>query len=68
MTDRPPLRSGDWDNELLDYWRRLGLSAHNLWIAEMKMHLFGRKRAYDYLDAEATEPVTSGCTQIAMWG
>ena len=59
-----PLSSGDWDKELLERWRALNLSANSLWMAELKMHLFGRECAYDYLNAEAS---TSGCVQFTMF-
>lgn len=65
-TDQVPLGSGKWDEELLEYWRASGLSANDLWMAELKMYLFGRKRAYGYLDSEAAS-MTSGCVQIAMF-
>ncbi len=64
---RIPLGSGDWDNELLEYWRETSLSANHLWMSELKMHLFGRKRAYEYLDVEAAERVTSACIQFSMF-
>lgn len=44
--------SGDWDAELVTYWRRTGLSAHYLHMAELTMRLFGRSRAYRELEVE----------------
>ncbi len=64
--ERIPLGSGDWDSKLLEYWRRSGLSANDLWMAELKMHLFGRKRAYDYLNSQVVE-ISSGCIQFSMF-
>ncbi len=63
---RIPLGSGDWDEELLERWRASGLSANDLWMAELKMHLFGRKRAYDYLNSQVVE-ISSECIQFSMF-
>ena len=65
-SEQPSLKSGGWDDELYNYWVRTGLSAHSLWMAELIMRLFGRKRAYAELDSEVHE-VLSACVQFPMF-
>ncbi len=59
-------KSGDWDDELYSHWVKTGLSAHSLWMAELTMRLFGKKKAYAELDSEMSE-VTSACVQFPMF-
>ncbi len=65
-SEQAPLKSGDWDGELYNYWVRTELSAHSLWMAELTMRLFGRKKAYAELDLEMAG-VSSACVQFPMF-
>lgn len=45
--------SAEWDRELILLWKQSGLSVHHLWMADLKMRLYGRNKAFEWLRKES---------------